>query len=70
MRAIDRFRTWFDDLDPFLVVARLSVFVAIVNNHSHPRIAVALGVVTAVLYFEERWLRSPWPWLAIVAVLG
>lgn len=71
MRSVaDRFRAWFNGLDPFLIVARVSLFVAIVNNHSNPVMALLLGVATAVLYFQERLLRSPWPWLAIVATLG
>lgn len=65
-----RLYRWFDDLDPFVLVARLSLFVAIVNNHSDLSMALFFGVATAVLFFEERWLRSPWPWLAMTAVLG
>lgn len=61
---------WFDGLDPFLVVARLSLLVAIVNNHSEPTMVVFFGIATALLFFQERWLRSPWPWLVLVAVLG
>lgn len=68
MRA--RLYRWFDDLDPFLLVARLSLFVAIVNNHSDLSMALFFGVATAVLFFQERWLRSPWPWLTMAAVLG
>lgn len=63
-------RRRLDALDPFLVVARLSLFVAIVNNHSDVAMALFFGVATALLYFQERWLRSAWPWLAMAAVLG
>lgn len=67
---VDRLRVWFDTVDPFLVVARLSLFVAIVNNHSEPSMALFFGVATTLLFFQERWLRSPWPWLVMAAVLG
>lgn len=71
MRAhLDQLFRWFDGQDPFLLVARLSLFVAIVNNHSDLSMALFFGVATAVLFFQERWLRSPWPWVAMAAVLG
>lgn len=61
---------WFDELDPFLVVARLTLLVAIVNNHSEPVMVVFFGITAALLFFQERWLRLPWPWLLVAGVLG
>jgi hypothetical protein len=67
---LDGLRRWLDELDPYLLVARLSLFVAIVNNHSDLSMALFFSVAAAVLFFQEGWLRSPWPWLAMAAVLG
>lgn len=59
-----------DRVEPYLLVGRLTLFVGILNNHSEPVLAILFGIATVALFFQERWLRSPWPWLALAAISG
>lgn len=56
--------------DWFLPVARLSLLVLLVNGHDDLRVLAIGATATAVLFLNERWLRSAWPWLGLAAVLG
>ena len=59
-----------DRHDPFLVVARLTLLTLLVNTQSDPVLLVAAAAATVVLFFQERLIRSPWPWLGMAGVLG
>lgn len=59
-----------DAIDPYLLVARFSLFAALVNAKTEPLLLVAVAIGVAVLFFSERLLRSPWPWLALAALFA
>lgn len=54
----------------FLLVARLSLVVLLINGHDDPVVLIVGAVATALLFLNERWLHSPWPWFGLAAMLG
>lgn len=59
-----------DRTDPFLLVARLSLLVVLVNTHHDVPVLLFAAVVTALVFLNERALRSPWPWFGLATVVG
>lgn len=59
-----------DHTDPYLLVARLTLVLVIINTPREPTpLALAAGTC-AVMFLNPRLLRSPGPWFLIAAVLG
>ena len=67
---ITRFGKAIDDMDLFLLVARLTLLVLLVNTHDHPGLLLVAAVASAVMFLNERLLRAPWPWFVLTAVLA
>lgn len=67
---IERATGVIDRTDPFLLVARLSLLVTLVNTHHDIPILLFTAVATAVLFLNGRLLRSPWPWFVLAAGIG
>lgn len=56
--------------DHFVLVARLTLLLVVLNTNEDPLVFALCVVATAVLFYEERLLRSPWPWLGLGVVVG
>lgn len=56
--------------DHFLLVARLSLLLLVVNVNEMPAILVVSAIATGVLFLRPTLLRSPWPWFALGSVVG
>lgn len=57
-------------MDPLLLAARSTLAALLVVVHTDRPLLVFAAVATAMLFLQERLLRSPWPWFVIAAVLG
>lgn len=56
--------------DGYLVVARLTLVTAVANSRDSTWALAVAAIATALLFLDERRLRSPWPWLALAVLLG
>lgn len=59
-----------DRSDPYLLVARLSLFVVLVNTHHDVPVLLFSAAATALTFLNERALRSPWAWFGLATVVG
>lgn len=59
-----------DRIPPFLVVARLTLVVAIVNAHTEPLLMVLVAAIVAVVFLHERRLQRPWTWFGLAALFA
>lgn len=57
-------------IDHFLLVARLSLLLVVVNANESPVAFVAATVACAVMFLQPTLLRMPWPWLGLSVILG
>lgn len=70
MSSLARWRAVLAFEDAFLPVARLTLLTVLVIVHGDRVQLLVTAVVTAMVFLEERRLRSPWPWLTLATVLA
>lgn len=69
-RPAARVREAIRNLDWFLLVARLTLVLAILNTNEHPLLFVFTAAVAVAVFLNERALNTPWLWFGLFAAMG